>query len=180
MTPETLSIDMWKTAQQIDERLNDLAGRIDRELAGEPLTVMGVLPYSFIFMSDLIRKLKTPVRCNFLSIYFRGMVGAREEAIRQIDETIVYPPQNLSEQNVLILSMVLDTGVIMDHALNHIRMLGARSVRAGALLDKAFLRRVDLRPEYVGFETSDPDYIFGYGLDYQGRYQNLPYLAKLK
>lgn len=179
MSERNLPMVIWRTEDQIRVRVAELAAEIQRDLTGEPVTLMGLLPETFVFMADLIRHLKMAVRCNFISLYYQAG-STREDGLREIDETLIYPVSNYAEQNILLLTMVLDTGVIMDHIQNHIRLMGVKSIRIATCLDKPFKRRVNLRADYVAFETAETDFIIGYGLDCEGYYRNLPYLARIK
>jgi len=75
---------------------------------------------------------------------------------------------------------VLDTGIILDHLLNHIQVQGVKSVKLAVLIDKPVQRRTNIQPDYIGFEAKDDEFVFGYGLDVQEEFRNLPYLATFK
>lgn len=170
---------VWKTEAQIKARVEELARKIQRDYEGEEICVMGILRGTFIFMADLIRAADVSVRCQFINLYYKE-ASCNDSQIREIEETKVYPAFDLADKNVLLICPLLDTGVIMHHILNNIKLQDVKSARIVALVDKAFLRRVDLKADYVAFEAFDNDYVFGYGLDYQEKYRNLPYLAKFK
>ena len=75
------------------------------------------------------------------------------------------------------MATVLDTGVVLDHLLGHIREQGVQSVRIVTLIDKPLMRRVNIKADYAAFESQDAEFIFGYSLDYQEKCRNLPFLA---
>jgi hypoxanthine phosphoribosyltransferase len=179
MTEHRKSLVVWRTDEQIKNRVQELARRIQEDTDDSELYVMGILRGSFVFMADLIRAMQIPVHCQFINMYYKDS-AYNENIVKEIEETQIYPTYSLVGKDVLLIATVLDTGVIMDHLLGHIREQGVRSVRIVTLIDKPFMRRVDLQADYTAFESRKPDFIFGYGLDYQEKYRNLPYLAKLR
>jgi hypoxanthine phosphoribosyltransferase len=179
MTDKQSPFVVWKSEEQIRSRVQELARRIHKDVGDSELYVMGVLRGAFIFMADLVRAMETPVHCQFLNIYYKDS-ALNDNVVKEIEEAQIYPAQPLTGKNILLVATVLDTGVIMDHLLGHIREQGVQSVRIVTLVDKPFMRRVDLRADYAAFESQDTEFIFGYGLDYQEKYRNLPFLAKLR
>ncbi|MBN2430879.1 MAG: hypoxanthine phosphoribosyltransferase [Acidobacteria bacterium] len=170
---------VWKTEQQIQERVRELAGQIEADFAGDQLYVLGILRGCFVFMADLIRNIELDVFIHFINLYYRD-VPMEHAGMREVEETVVYPSFQYEGKNILIVGSVLDTGVVNNHLLEQIRVQQPRKLRLAMLIDKKFMRKVDLRADYVAFEDERNDYIFGYGLEYGESQRNLPYLAKLK
>ena len=135
---------------------------------------MGILRGAFIFMADLVRAMDAPVHCQFINMYYKDS-ALKDNIVKEIEETRIYPAHSLAGRNVLLVATVLDTGITMDHLLGHIREQGVQSVRMVTLIDKPFMRRVDLKADYAAFESQDAEFIFGYGLDYQEKFRNLPF-----
>lgn len=170
--------ELWKPEPEIRDRVSELAERIDGDYGGEEIRLLGVLRGCFVFMADLMRALKSPVRCQFINLYFKDSSGG-QAPIRDIEEAVFYPSYDLTGKSVILLTDIVDTGIVMDHIRSHILMRGGKSVRLAAVIDKPSLRRVDLPAQYVAFDYQGDDFIVGYGLDYQDRFRQLPYLAKL-
>ena len=84
-------------------------------------------------------------------------------------------PDNIEGLDVLIVDDIIDTGYTMEFVIEHVKKLGARSVKTCVLLDKPSRRKVDLKPDYCCFEIDDL-FVVGYGLDYEGYYRNVPYV----
>ena len=171
-------IKTWKGPEEIAQRVKEVAVKIEKDYKGSELYVMGILRSSFIFMADLVRAMSIPVRCQFINIFYKHREN--NDNFREIEETTIYPAHNLEGKNVLIVTTVVDTGIVVDHVKNRILLKGPSSVKVAALINKPILRHVDFIPDYVAFESMDEDFIFGYGLDLDEKYRNLPYLAKLK
>jgi hypoxanthine phosphoribosyltransferase len=170
---------VWKTEQQIQERVREIAARIGADFAGDRLYVLGILRGCFVFMSDLIRNIELDLHLHFINLYYRDL-PLEHAAMREVEETVVYPSFQYEGKNILIVGSVLDTGVVNNHLLEQIRVQNPRQLRLAMLIDKKFSRKVDLQADYVAFEDDRNDYIFGYGLEYEESHRNLPFLAKLK
>jgi len=145
-----------------------LASAIDADADGEPLTVIGVLKGSFIFLADLVRALETPVTVDFVRIASYGK-GVSPGSVRLIKDVEV----PLRGRDVLIVDDIVDTGLTTSFLSRHIRKRRPRSCRLCALLDKPSRRRVDVAVAYSGFVVPDL-FIVGYGLDLNERYRQLP------
>jgi hypoxanthine phosphoribosyltransferase len=162
------------TEPQIRRRVRELASRLNRELAGKTLHVVGVLENSFVFAADLIRALKMPVYCNFLRADIRDST-AGGIATREITYT---PPFAAAGKDVLLVEGILQSGMTMDHLYRYLLGQNPSSLRTVALVEKTDERKVDVPMDYVGFQAAGK-FVVGYGLGYQGKYKNLPYIATL-
>jgi len=179
MTAPKTSYEVWKSEEQIKARIKELAKRIQRDEAGHEIQMLGVLRGGFVFMADLIRQLNLDLQFHFINLYYKDS-SLHDEYIKEIRETTIYPTPVLEGKRVIVVDGVVDTGVIIDNIVNHIKEQGAESVRIATLIDKPISRRVNLPVDYVAFETRVNEYYFGYGLDYQDKYRNLPFLARFK
>ncbi len=178
MAPSTPTLTVWKTEDEIRQRIRELATQLNRDYADRELHVLGILRGGFVFMADLIRAMGLDVKCHFINLYFKN-ASLKDEEVREIEETVIYPPKDLTGKHLLLLDSVLDTGIVMNHIVNHLHVQGAASIRVAVLVDKPFSRRVDLNADYVAFELPDREFIFGYGMDRDDHHRNLPYLAKM-
>lgn len=155
-------------AAEIAARIQELAGEIARAYEGRDFTVLGVLDDSFIFLADLLRAINIPTRTAFLRYDHQSLGGVQD---------ITFSTRvDLSRRDVLLVEGVLDTGVTQEYLMKQLGAHGATSVRLCVLVDKPDRRRVELQPRWRAFETHE-DYVFGYGLGFQGRWRGLPYLA---
>jgi hypoxanthine phosphoribosyltransferase len=159
--------EVYSTAS-IEERVQALAAEISHAYEGKEVTVLGVMDDSFVFLADLLRLLKIPVRTSFLRYDHVSRGGIQDLSFMTRTE--------ISGLNILVSEAVLDTGVPQEYLLKQLESRGAASCKLCVLLDKPEGRRVDIVPDFRGFETKEP-YIFGYGLGFQDRWRELPYLA---
>ncbi|MEE9218857.1 MAG: hypoxanthine phosphoribosyltransferase [Acidobacteriota bacterium] len=171
MTGVELSGEVLKREEEIRVRVEELGKRITGDYSGHSIAVLAVLRGTFMFVSDLVRRIGTPVRCGFVEI----RVSNRSELMTEIAFIL---PFDVADQDLLLVEDVLDTGITLAYLCQQLRQRRPRSLRICTLLDKPQKRRIDLVPDYSAFEAPD-QYVVGYGLDYQGQYQNLPYLAYL-
>jgi hypoxanthine phosphoribosyltransferase len=157
------------SAAAINERVGALASEITDAFGQRELTALGVLEDSFVFLADLLRALRAPhLRTAFLRYDHRSLGGVQDLSFStQIDVT---------GRDILLVEGVLDTGVTQEYLIKQLESRGAASVRLCVLVDKPDRRRTAVQPDWRAFETHE-DYVFGYGLAFQERWRELPYLA---
>jgi len=164
--------------ETIQRRVQELADEISADYAGihnEDFLLVGVLKGSFIFLSDLARRLTVPHRVDFIALSSYQEQAEATGEVRLIMDTRA----DIAGRHVLVVEDILDTG----YTLNYLeRLFGARqpaSLRSCVLLSKPERRKVDVRVDYLGFEIPDV-WVVGYGLDFADRFRTLPYIAALK
>ena len=156
------------SAAQIAERVQALGGEITQACEGRELTILGILDDSFVFLADLLRELRAPARTAFIRYDHQSLGGLQDISFST--------RMDLTGRDVVLVEGVLETGVTQEYLIKQLGTHGARSVRLCVLIDKPDRRRLDLRPQWRAFETHE-DYVFGYGLGFQERYRELPFLA---
>ena len=159
-------------AHRIAARMPEL-GKIVRSWvpADRPLTVVGVLKGSFLFMADLVRQLDGPVECEFLGV--SSYVGTRSSGAVQITQDLRI---DVTGRDVILVEDIVDTGLTLDYLLRTLSARNPASLRVVSLLDKPSRRQVQVKVDLVGFEIPDL-FVVGYGLDLDQRYRNLPYIG---
>ena len=162
------------TVEQIQKRVSELAGRISADYEGKNLLAIGILKGAFIFFSDLVRYIQTPMSIDFLiaSSYLKDESTGEVRIHYDIREDI-------ADKDILLVEDIVDTGVTLNYLRERILMKGPRSLRICTFLDKRERREVDVPLDYVGFRIQD-EFVVGYGLDYDNKFRNLPYLAIFK
>jgi hypoxanthine phosphoribosyltransferase len=156
------------SAVEIADRIKSLAAEISGAYSERDLTLFGVQEDSFMFLADLLRALSRPVRTSFLKYEHHALAGVQD---------ISFATQtDLVGRDVLLVEGVLDTGVTQEYLMRQLDARGARSVKLCVLVNKPDRRRVELQPDWHAIETH-ADYVFGYGLGFQDRWRELPYLA---
>jgi len=161
--------------EQIQTRVRAMAEQISRDCNQEVLHAIGILDEGFMFLADLVRRLSCPVVCHFLKMESTDS----REAGHQPRRSILYGPVgDISGQNILLVDMVVDSGITLDHLVQQMLLHRPKSLRTAVLLDREDRRRVDLRLDYAGFPWTG-GHLVGYGLEHSGLYRNLPYVAEL-
>jgi hypoxanthine phosphoribosyltransferase len=160
--------------ERIQERVRALAAEIDEAFAGAEILAVGVLTGAFVFLADLVRHLKSPVRFAFLKADSYGD-GTRPG---ELSLTVV-GESGFSGRDVLLVEDILDTGNTLHGILELIQKEGPRSLKSVVLVDKPARREVEVTPDFTGFTVPD-EFIVGYGLDHAQRYRNLPYIGVLR
>ena len=152
-----------------------LGAQITRDYAGKNLLVVGILKGSVLFMADLIREIQLPCKLDFLAVSSYGGDTRSSGVVKIVKDIDI----ELENYDVLLVEDLLDSGRTLSYVCDMLRTRHPASIRVATLLDKPERRVVDLKADYVG--TSVPDeFVVGYGLDFDQRYRNLPYIGQLK
>lgn len=157
-------------AEEIAARVRSIAAEISEASRQRELTVLGVLEDAFVFLSDLLRATDAPLRTAFLRYEHRTLGGVQDLSF--------ITPLDLRGRDVVLVEGVMGTGVTQEYIVKQLESRGAARVRLCVLLDKTDERRTTVEPDWRAFETHEP-YVVGYGLGFQERWRELPYLAKL-
>jgi hypoxanthine phosphoribosyltransferase len=162
------------SAERVQQRIVELARQIAADHRDRPITIVGVLTGCIMFLADLVRHLDLPLRIDLIQASsYRGHVTKPGEL--HIAPELV---PDVAGRHVLLLDDILDTGRTLGHLVEHLRGLGAASVRVAVLLRKIGRQQVQLEPDYCGFDIPDR-FVVGYGLDFNDEYRHLPYVAVL-
>ncbi|HEX9945827.1 MAG TPA: hypoxanthine phosphoribosyltransferase [Thermoanaerobaculia bacterium] len=160
--------------QDLERRVRELATEIDRDYAGcDRLVCVGVLKGSVFFLVDLLKQLTVPLAIDFFQTASYGSATSPGEVRIRKDIDLA-----IRGKDVLLIEDIVDTGWTLRTILDLLRFRGARSVKLCALLDKAAAREVEIKIDYCGFAI-ERLFVVGYGLDFDERYRNLPYIAVL-
>ncbi|MFQ5455555.1 MAG: hypoxanthine phosphoribosyltransferase [Nitrospirota bacterium] len=161
------------TKEEIQKRVKELGRKIAMDYRAKDLLLICVLKGAFIFFSDLSRAIRLPLRTDFIiaSSYKKTKSSGKVSIIADISEDI-------NGQDVLLVDDIVDSGLTLDYLTKYILTKGPRSLKACILLDKSERRQTDITIDYTGFNIPNK-FVVGYGLDYQNKYRNLPYIAVL-
>jgi hypoxanthine phosphoribosyltransferase len=164
-----VSREVLKTEEQISERVRALGREITEFYRGEEISLLGILKGSFIFMADLAREIQLPAQVGFLEI----VTSRKSEFLTEVAFSSSFP---IEGSHVLVVEDILDTGVTLAYLSEQLQLHAPKSLKICTFLDKPHRRKVDLTPDFVGFEVPDR-HVVGYGLDFQGKHRNLPHLT---
>ena len=162
------------TETQIQQRVKELAEIFNADYRGEVLDLICILKGAVFFVADLMRHLEIPVRLHFLQVSSYG-IGTESSGTVNLHFSSLTDLQN---RHVVLVEDILDTGITLDYLLKHLREKNPRSLKACVLLDKPEKRKLDIEPDYTGFQIPD-NFVIGYGLDYREFGRNLRYIAVL-
>jgi hypoxanthine phosphoribosyltransferase len=162
------------SAEEIQSRVGALARRLADDYRNQPVTIVGVLTGSLIFLADLVRRLDLPLRIGLIQASsYRGASTTAGE-LRVGTELI----PDVHGRHVLLLDDILDSGQTLFKLAEHVRRLNPLSLRTAVLLRKIGRQTVAFEPDYFVFEIPD-HFVVGYGLDYNDEYRHLPYIGIL-
>lgn len=163
------------TKEELDAINARLGAQITKDFKDKNLLVVGILKGSVYFMADLTRYIDLPLKLDFLAVSSYGSGTRSSGAVKIIKDIDI----NLEGYDILLVEDILDSGRTLDYVRNLLSARGANSISIVTLLDKPARRVVDLTPDYVGCDVPD-EFVVGYGLDYDQKYRNVPYIGALK
>lgn len=169
------NLETLLSAEQIQNRIRELGAELARDYAGRNPLVLGVLKGAIIFISDLVRATDIQLGLEFMAISSYG-AGMRSSGEVKIIKDLDVPVEH---RDLLVVEDIVDTGLTLSYLLGNLRARGARSVKLVALLDKPSRREREVPIDYLGFTIPDA-FVVGYGLDFDERYRNLPYIGVVK
>ena len=158
--------------EEVDARIQEIGEQISREYEGKQVHMICVLKGGSFFMCELAKRITVPVSLDFMAVssYGSGTTsGGVVKIVKDLDETI-------REKDVLVVEDIVDSGRTLSYLLEMLQARGPKSLRLCTLLDKPDRRVVDVKVDYTGFHIPD-EFVVGYGLDYDQRYRNLPYIG---
>jgi hypoxanthine phosphoribosyltransferase len=168
-------MDILLPAERIQQRVAELADQIGRDYDKQPVTIVGVLTGCLMFLADLVRHLDLPMRIGLIQASsYRGPTTTPGPLRVHPDLAL-----EVKDRQVLLLDDILDTGQTLAYLVDHLKDLGAASIRTAVLLRKKARQQAPVEPDYCGFEIPNV-FVVGYGLDYNDEYRHLPYIGVLK
>jgi hypoxanthine phosphoribosyltransferase len=160
------------SAEELQRRVIELGAEISRDYEGRSLMLIGVLKGAVFFLSDLMRYIDVPVEVDFMAVASYGSATDSSGVVRILKDLDVA----IEGRDVLIVEDIVDSGLTLQYLIRNLGSRNPRSLEVCALLCKPDRRKVDLPTRYVGFQIPNR-FVVGYGLDYDERHRNLPYVA---
>ena len=164
-------VEVLISEADLQARVRALGAEITRDHPHRPLVVVGVLKGSFIFLADLVRAIDLPISIDFIGI--SSYQGTRSTGVVQITSDLTRP---IEGKDVLLVEDIVDTGLSMRYLLDNLATRKPASVKVCALLEKPARAVVKVPIDYRGFEIGD-EFVVGYGLDWDGKLRNLPFVG---
>lgn len=163
------------TAEEIDAKLAEIGQAVSADYRGADLVVVGVLKGAFMVMADLARHIDIPVEFDFMAVSSYGASTQSSGVVRILKDL----DQEIAGRHVLIVEDIIDSGLTLNYLMKSLSVRKPASLEVASLLVKTGVQRAELNVKYPGF-TIGPEFVVGYGLDYAGKYRNLPYVGVLE
>lgn len=162
------------TGEQIQNKVRELAKKISIDYEGKEIVTVGILKGAFMFYSDLVKSIRIPLHIDFIhaSSYIKTESTGEIKIHSDLSEKI-------NGRDVLLIEDIADTGLTLQHIQGMLLERKPASLKICTFLDKKSKRLTDIKLDYVGYEIPD-HYLVGYGLDYDNKYRNLPYISIFK
>ena len=167
-------INVMLSEEEINARIAELGEQISRDYEGKEIFLICILKGASFFACEIAKRITVPVNIDFMKVssYGGGTVSSGQVSIKMdVSESI-------AGKEVLIVEDIIDSGNTLNLLPKILMERGPKSIRLCALLDKPDRREVDVKMDYVGFRIPDK-FVVGYGLDYDQRYRNLPYIGEV-
>jgi len=161
------------TQKKLQTGIKAVGKRIAKDYAGKNPIFIGILKGSFIFMADLVRAADIECEIDFMGVASYGSSKRGSGVVRLLKDINV----NIRGRHVLIVEDIIDSGLTANYIMQYIKLRQPKSIEFVTLLDKKTARKVEIDIKYVGFDIPDV-FVVGYGLDYNEKYRQLPYIAK--
>lgn len=166
------NVRVMLSEEDVTKRIRELGAEISKDYEGEELVVVGILKGAAFFSTELAKRITVPVYMDFMATgsYGSGTVSTGDVKIKKELDL------DVTGKNVLVAEDIIDSGNTLSFLLKYFEDKGVKSIRLATMLDKPDRREVDVHVDYTGFTIPD-EFVVGYGLDYDQKYRNLPYIG---
>jgi hypoxanthine phosphoribosyltransferase len=172
---EKLKLRTLFSEEDIAKRIAQMGTELTKKLKDKPTVAICVLKGSMVFFADLIRSMETDITCEFLGV---SSYGSQMKSSGEIKITLDLSVP-LEGKHVLLIEDIVDTGLTMNYLIQTLSARKPKSITTVSLLHKPKAMEIPVKLDHVGFEISN-EFVVGYGLDYQGYYRNLPFIAQVQ
>lgn len=165
-------IRVMLSEEEVDKRIKEIGEQISRDYAGRQVHLVCVLKGGSFFLCELAKRISVPVSLDFMSVSSYGSDTKSSGVVKIVKDL----DESLKGKNVIVVEDIVDSGRTLSYLLEMLKDRGPESLRLCTLLDKPDRRVIDVNVDYTGFQIPD-EFVVGYGLDYDQRYRNLPYIG---
>jgi hypoxanthine phosphoribosyltransferase len=162
------------TVEQIQKRVRELAEEISADYEAQEIISVGILKGAFMFFSDIVKLIRIPMTIDFINVSSYAKTESTGKITVHTDLR-----EDIAGKHVLLIEDIIDTGFTLKHIREMFLKRNPASLKICVFLDKRSRRIVDVPLDYIGFEIPN-EYVVGYGLDYENKFRNLPYIAIFK
>ena len=168
-------VDVLLSEEEVNARIREMGEQISKEYSGKNIHLVCILKGGSFFMCELAKRITVPISIDFMSVSSYGSSTESSGVVKIIKDL----DEPLEGRNVLVVEDIVDTGRTISYLMELLKGRGAADVKLCTLLDKPERRVVDVKADYTGFQIPD-EFVVGYGMDYDQRYRNLPYIGIVK
>ena len=168
-------VDVLLSEEEVNARIREMGEQISKEYSGKSIHLVCILKGGSFFMCELAKRITVPIYIDFMSVSSYGSSTESSGVVKIIKDL----DEPLEGRNVLVVEDIVDTGRTISYLMELLKGRGAADVKLCTLLDKPERRVVDVKADYTGFQIPD-EFVVGYGMDYDQRYRNLPYIGIVK
>ncbi len=168
-------VEVLLSEEEVNRRIRQIGEQISKDYAGKNVHLVCVLKGGSFFMCELAKRITVPVSLDFMSVSSYGgdtKSSGVVKIVKDLDESI-------TDKHVIVVEDIVDSGRTLSYLLEMLKNRGCKDVKLCTLLDKPDRRVVDVKVDYTGFQIPD-EFVVGYGLDYDQKYRNLPYIGVVK
>ena len=165
-------ISVLLSEEEVDKRIQEIGEQISKDYAGEQVHLVCVLRGGVFFLCELAKRITVPVSLDFMSVSSYGSDTKSSGVVKIVKDL----DDSLADKNVIVVEDIVDSGRTLSYLLEMLKDRGPKSMKLCTLLDKPDRRVVDVKVDYTGFQIPD-EFVVGYGLDYDQKYRNLPYIG---
>ncbi len=165
-------IDVLISEKQIESRIAKLADEIMQDYKGKEIVFLGILKGSIVFMTDLAKKIKNDIEFEFMQL--QSYEGENSTGKIEVKQDIT---GRIEGKDVIIIEDIVDTGRTLEFLLQYLEKFKPNSIKTCTLLSKPSRREIEVPIDYTGF-TIENEFVIGYGMDYNQKYRNLPYIGR--
>lgn len=168
-------VEVLLTEVEVDKRIKEIGEQISKDYAGKSVHLVCVLKGGSFFMCELAKRITIPVSIDFMSVSSYGRDTKSSGVVRIVKDL----DESLKDKHVIVIEDIVDSGRTLSYLMDMLQSRGPKDVKLCTLLDKPERRVVEVKVDYTGFEIPD-EFVVGYGLDYDQKYRNLPYIGMVK
>lgn len=167
-------VEVLLTEEQVDTRISEIGAQISRDYEGKEVHLVCVLKGGTFFTCELAKRISVPVSLDFMSVSSYGSDTKSSGVVRIVKDL----DEPLRGKDVIVVEDIVDSGRTLSYLLEMLKDRGPASLKLCTLLDKPERRVTDVKVDYTGFRVPD-EFLVGYGLDYDQKHRNLPYIGKV-
>lgn len=169
-----MEVNVLINKARLENRIEEMAKQIEKDYEGKDIVFIGILKGSVMFMTELAKNIKSNVELDFMDV--SSYEGTESSGDVRINSDI---RNSIKGKNVIIVEDIIDTGRTLTYLIEYLKQKQPNSLKIATMLSKPSRRIMELNVDYIGFSIND-EFVVGYGLDYNEKYRNLPYIGYLE